>query len=202
MNDKEKIISYSKETFLENGFYKITMDEIASGLRISKKTIYKYFPSKNKLIETVVKAFQTNIKKRLNKIVNEQENSILKIKTLANFLADLSFEIDQKMLYDLQTHRPDLWKKINSFRSIVIEEIWISIINAGKKEKCIVDKPNDIIITVIISSVSEVISPKFLLNHNYSMKDAFEIMFDIIISGILTDKGRKIYYKSISENKK
>ncbi len=202
MNEKEKIIAYSKDTFLKNGFYKITMDEIASGLRISKKTIYKYFPSKNKLVDTVVKVFQTNIKKKLNRIVNEQDNSILKIKALASFVANLSFNISQKMLYDLQTYRPDLWKKIDDFRSTAIKEVWVNIINIGKKEKCIVNKPNDIIITVILSSISEVINPKFLLNHNYSMKEAFEITFEIIISGILTEKGKKLYQKSILESKK
>lgn len=202
MKDKEKIILFSKETFLKNGFYKITMDEIAAGLRISKKTIYKYFPSKSKLLDAVVRAFQISIKKRLNKIISEQDNSILKIKVLANFLASLSFEISSKIMYDLQTHRPDLWKKIDNFRSTVIEEVWENIINSGKKEKCIINKPNDIIMTIILASIRDVINPTFLITHNYSMKEAFEITFEIIISGILTDKGKKLYYKSILESKK
>lgn len=202
MKDKDKIVVYSKDTFLKNGFYKITMDEIASGLRISKKTIYKYFPSKNKLLDAVVRTFQISIKKRLNKIIDEQDNSILKIKSLANFMANLSFEVSQKIMYDLQTHRPDLWKKIDKFRTNIIEEVWENIINSGKKEQCIVDKPNDIIMTIILASIRDVINPTFLITHNYSMKEAFEITFEIIISGILTEKGKNLYYKSILESKK
>jgi len=201
MNEKEKIINFSKDTFLKNGFYKISMDEIAKGLGISKKTIYKFFPSKDFLVESAVGLFQRRIKNKLNKIVDDQDNPILKIKALSNFVAHLSLEINQKMLFDLQTHRPDLWEKIDKFRKTVIEEVWTKIINKGKEEKYIVNKPNDIIITAILAPIREVISPDFLLTHNYSMKDAFEYTFDILVSGILTEKGKKLYYKSISENK-
>lgn len=201
MGEKEKIINFSKDTFLKNGFYKISMDEIAKGLGISKKTIYKFFPSKNFLVESAVGLFQRSIKNKLNKIVDDQDNPILKIKALSNFVAHLSLEINQKMLYDLQTHRPDLWMKMDEFRKSIIEEVWIKIINKGKKENYIVDKPNDIIITVIISPIREIINPTFLLTHNYSINEAFENVFDIIIAGILTEKGKKLYYKSILENK-
>ncbi len=202
MKEKDKIISFSKETFIQNGFYKISMDEIASSLRISKKTIYKYFPSKNKLVDAAVGAYQREIKKRINKIISEQDNSILKIKSLSKFFANLSLEINPKILVDIQTYRPDLWKKIDDFRTNVIQEVWIDIIENGKKEKCIVNKPTEIIIIVILSSLRTVINPSFLLNHNYSIKEAFEITFEIIISGILTEKGKKLYHKSMLENKK
>jgi AcrR family transcriptional regulator len=202
MNEKEKIIVYSKDTFFKAGFYKITMDEIASGLRISKKTIYKYFPSKSKLVDAAVKVFQNNVKRKINKIVNEQDNAILKIKALSDFFANLSLDVNEKILYDLQTHRPDLWKKIDDFRSNVISEIWSDILDTGKKQKCIVNKPNEIIITVILSSIRSIINPTFLINHNYSVKEAFDITFEILISGILTKKGKKLYYKSISKTKK
>ena len=73
MKEKEKISNYSQEVFFKSGFYKITMDEIAQGLRVSKKTIYKYFPSKHILLETVVKAFIQSTKNRLiKKIVNKK----------------------------------------------------------------------------------------------------------------------------------
>ncbi|MEE9430696.1 MAG: TetR/AcrR family transcriptional regulator [Melioribacteraceae bacterium] len=202
MKEKEKIVSFSKDTFLKNGFYKMTMDEIASGLHVSKKTIYKYFPSKNILVDSAVKIFRNNVKRKIKKIVSEQDNAILKIKALSDFFAKLSLDVNEKMLYDLQTHRPDLWKKLDDFRANVIEEVWSDIIETGKSEKCIVDKPNDIIITIILSSIRSVINPTFLINHSYSIKEAFNITFEIIIFGILTEKGKKLYHKSILENKK
>ena len=193
MSDKTKIIEYSKGIFLQNGFYKITMEEIARGLRVSKKTIYKHFPSKNSLVDAAVKMFQYSVKNRLTKIVKQEENAILKIKALTEIFADLSLKLNEKMLYDLQMHRPELWDKIEEFRSKLIKNIWEEIINQGKEEGYIIDKPNDIIITVIYSAIRSVINPTFLLNHNYSINEAFKITFDIIIMGLLTPKGLKVY---------
>ena len=54
ISEKDKILNYSKDRFFKDGFYKVTMDNIASGMRISKKTIYKYFTSKESLVESIV----------------------------------------------------------------------------------------------------------------------------------------------------
>ena len=200
MNEKEKISSYSQDLFFNSGFYKITMDEIAQGLRISKKTIYKYFPSKNLLLESVVNTFLNSTKKRLLKNIAEQENSIMKIKALTQIFAELSLKLNQKLLYDLQTHTPQLWESVEKFRGELIKKIWEDIINQGKKEGYIVDKPNDIIITVIYSAIRSIINPSFLLHHNYSMNEAFRITFDLLIQGLLTPEGLKVYNKIEKEN--
>jgi AcrR family transcriptional regulator len=201
MHEKSKITNYAEKTFLENGFYKITMDEIARGLSISKKTIYKYFPSKNRLVDEVISLFQLRTKSKIEQAIANESNSIAKIKALANIFAELSIKLNQKLLFDVQTHRPDLWEKIENFREKLIRRIWEDIINQGKKEKYIIDKPNDIIITIIYSAIRSVINPAFLLNHNYSTKEAFKITFDIIIMGILTPKGLQVYNKIEQENK-
>jgi len=202
MNIRNKIVAYSKEKFFNEGFYKISMDEIASGLRVSKKTIYKYFSSKNKLIDAVVMDFQTEIRKELYSIVNTDQNSLLKIKMVSNLFAKISITVNERMLRDLQIQRPDLWQNIDDFRTKIIEEIWTDIIINGKKEGYIKDLPENIIITIIISSISSVINPSFLLNNSYSVKHAFEIMFGILITGVLTEKGKKVYNKIDKENNK
>jgi len=50
---REKIIQKSAELFLDIGFKSVTMDDIASEMGISKKTIYVHFPNKTKLVEAV-----------------------------------------------------------------------------------------------------------------------------------------------------
>lgn len=201
MKEYEKIVSYSKDKFLSEGFYKITMDEIAAGLRISKKTIYKFFPSKNKLIDSAVKLFQSIVQKKLDKITQGDANSIIKIKRLTNLFADLSLKISPKMLEDLRTQRPELWEDIEKFRTRNIEKIWYNILDQGKKEGYIIDYPNEIMVQVILAAMQRIINPNFLLNNNMSIQHAFETTFGMLINGILTDKGKKVYLKIEKENK-
>ena len=48
---KEKILHKASEMFLNLGFKSVTMDDIASALGMSKKTIYSHFPTKLKLVQ-------------------------------------------------------------------------------------------------------------------------------------------------------
>jgi len=201
MNDNQKIIDYSKDKFLSEGFYKITMDEIASGLRMSKKTIYKFFPSKNLLVDATVKLFKAMVQKKLDSITKGEANSIIKIKILTNLFAELSLKISPKMMEDLRLHRPELWQNIEDFRTKNIKKIWNNILDQGKMEGNIVNFPNDIIIEVILAAMQRIISPQFLLNNNLSIQHAFEVTFGMLINGILTDKGKKVYSKIEKESK-
>ncbi|MCB9209535.1 MAG: TetR/AcrR family transcriptional regulator [Ignavibacteriales bacterium] len=201
MKEEEKIVTFSKDKFLNEGFYKITMDEIASGLRMSKKTIYKYFPSKDKLVYAVVKFFQSIVKKKIDTIIESDINSILKIKKLTNVFMEISLTISSKMLNDLRTHRPDYWQDIENFRTNLIEKTWLSIFDQGKREGYIVDYPSEIMVHVFLNAMRGVINPEFLLSKNLAIRDAFEITFGMLINGVLTDKGKKVYKKIEKENK-
>tara|TARA_B100001093_G_scaffold342358_1_gene327202 strand:+ start:1009 stop:1614 length:606 start_codon:yes stop_codon:yes gene_type:complete len=74
---REDIIKKSADLFLSLGFKNITMDDIASAMGISKKTIYTHFSNKTELIETVTFSvldyFHENIEKINQKAVNPIE---------------------------------------------------------------------------------------------------------------------------------
>ena len=62
---QDKIIKQIEDKLFREGFYKTTMDEVASELGMSKKTIYKFFPSKEDLIMAIAKHFMNNLKNRI-----------------------------------------------------------------------------------------------------------------------------------------
>ena len=51
---KEEIVKRALNDFMQYGFKTFTMDDLASKMGISKKTLYEHFPSKNELVETVL----------------------------------------------------------------------------------------------------------------------------------------------------
>ena len=61
-NDSEtKILEAATDRFMAAGLYKVTMDEIASDLRMSKKTVYKFFPSKELLLKAIVQSLMHRV---------------------------------------------------------------------------------------------------------------------------------------------
>lgn len=195
MNESEKIVNYSTKEFLKNGFYKTTMDQLAKGMKISKKTIYKYFPSKSMLLGKVVQKFQKKIIDELDLIIESDKSIIEKIKDLGTFFAHFSVIENKKILNDFLNHEPKLWEKVDRLRTTIMENFWEKLIVEGKKEGLIIDKSNKVIMAVILSSIRGVINPEFLTKNNISINDAFEQTFSIIINGILSEKGRMEFEK-------
>jgi len=193
MNTREQIIHNSSELFLKYGFYKTTMDDIARELKISKKTIYKHFSTKNDLLSEIIENMKSYVRKNINRIVSSKDQSVIKIISLSDFLVSFLLKISEIWINDLRVHNPRTWENIEYFRKETILYAFNKIINQGKRENLIIDKPNIIIVTIILSAIQGIINPDFLLNNNFSVKEAFIQTFDILISGILTKKGRKVY---------
>ena len=76
-NQKEQIVSTFEKHFSHFGFKKTSVDDIARELKVSKKTIYKFFSSKEKIfyyvISKVAKRFSGNMAKKLVKYDTYEE---------------------------------------------------------------------------------------------------------------------------------
>jgi AcrR family transcriptional regulator len=199
MEDHNKIIEQTEEKFFRDGFYKTTMDEIASDLRISKKTIYKFFPSKDDLVKAIAKYFMTRLKSTILPALNSEKNAIEKLGDLINILAKVSEKISAARMEELKRHYPSLWNEIDSFRTEMMFGNITKVIEQGKKEGLFVDYPTSIIMNVLVASVRTIVNPDFILNNNFSILEAARFAFRIVIGGILTDKGKKEFNKSFTK---
>jgi AcrR family transcriptional regulator len=199
MDDQNKIIELTEEKFFRDGFYKTTMDEVASELRISKKTIYKFFPSKDDLVKAIAKYFMNRLKSNILPALNSNRNAIEKLGDLINILAKVSEKISATRMEELKRHYPSLWNEIDSFRTEMMFGNITKVIEQGKKEGLFVDYPTNIIMNVLVASVRTIVNPDFILNNNFSIIEAARFAFRIVIGGILTDKGKKEFNKSFTK---
>lgn len=202
MDEKEKILHFTRELFIKNGFYNTSMDEIAKELRMSKKTIYKHFPTKMALVEEVGQNFRDTVKENVLKLLNEQTgSSITKIKAIVRFFLEMSIKVDKRWIEDLQTHAPHYWNDIDKTRKEVILGNLSKIIDEGKVEGLIRDIPTPILMTIFLNSVTSVINPEFLINNNFSLNEAFNHTFNLLLNGIQTKKAKKLHQKAQKSEK-
>ena len=194
--EKEKILNYSRNKFHREGFYKTSMDEISSELHISKKTIYKYFSSKEKLLEEICSGTSCDIGNRLDSIVDGNDNVVIKFVRILNFHSNFSRNISDKWLRDLSIHAPDIKKNIDEKKNERINKVVEKLLEQGKKEKLIENYPSKLIILAFNSSLTSALNSDFLINNNFSMHDAFRITYEMLLNGILTEKGKVQFYKT------
>jgi AcrR family transcriptional regulator len=199
VEEQNKIIEHTEEKFFRDGFYKTTMDEIATELRISKKTIYKFFPSKDDLIHSIAKFFMNRMKSKILPALQSDKNAIEKLGDLINILAKASDKISAARMEELKRHYPSIWNEIDNFRTEMMFGNITKVIDQGKKEGLFIDYPTNIVMNVLVASVRNIVNPDFILNNNFSIIEAARYAFKIIIGGIVTEKGKKIFNQTINK---
>ncbi len=193
---KKIIVTIAEDEFVKYGIKKTSMEKIAKRLQISKKTIYKFFPNKKELLRAIVNNISKQLDSQINEIINSRKNAVRKFYLMGKLIGDRVRKISPEWLNDLKTVYPELWREIEVFRRERIQKNMTKLLEQGKKEGLIVRKPTVVILTVLLSSVEGVVNPEVIANNNLSVQSALEMTLEIIISGILTAKGRKIFLKS------
>lgn len=190
---RERILEIARQKFFTDGFMKTSIDEISREYHISKKTIYKFFKSKDDLLTQVVKDFTSSVTNSIIEIMQSNKNSIDKLIDVLNLVQSNMKQFSIRYLDDIQKHKPKLWNYIEKFRKENLEKIVHQTIEAGKKEGLFEDVDPEIVFRVFYGAVRNVLIPEFLISNPISSEDAVKKTFDILLNGILTTEGRKLY---------
>ena len=193
--EKEKIISFATQKFMSGGFFKTTMDELASELRVSKKTIYKNFSSKEELVTEVAKNILNDNAKSIEAVINLNCNPVEKLFRIFEAVGKILTKVNEKNIKDIHYYAPETWKEIDEFRTKKMTSFLKNIIEQGQKEGYFLKRRPEIIITMFLASARAIVNPAFVINNRFTLFEALQETTGILTNGIMTEKGKKIFKK-------
>jgi len=94
---KDRILHTAYEKFQQYGFSKVTMEEIAADLGISKKTLYKYFSNKEHVLRELLDNFKCDFELYVENLF--KDDSIEFIEKLKNLSEAIILSIDKYTPY-------------------------------------------------------------------------------------------------------
>lgn len=104
---REQIFSKALELFLRDGIKTTTMDDIASEMAISKKTIYQHYESKNKLIDGILVYTNTLIATKIQGVFDKKGHPIDEILNIYDILLTNSLAFQ----FELAKYYPKIYQK-------------------------------------------------------------------------------------------
>lgn len=109
---KEKILKGTIQVFNKKGL-KLTVDDVAEELHMSKKTIYKEFRGKDEIFDAMVDYVYDNIKAKEKEILETEGYTTLeKIKLLLSAMPESYRNINFQELYPLSEKYPKVYRKL------------------------------------------------------------------------------------------
>lgn len=183
---KERILEACGKYINMYGVKRFTVDDIAKDLGISKKTIYKYFDSKDIIVSEFINlSLEDNINKTLYAVNNE---TTIIGKLNAALLSHHKYELPLDILEGIQKYYPNDWKKIEEQRNFKIKLVR-DIISEGIASGQLRDDINIEVLSLILDkSTRAIFDYDFLIDNNLNINKAVTEIEKILIYGILAIK--------------
>jgi AcrR family transcriptional regulator len=187
---KESILSATLQLFNEKGL-KFTMDDIASLLGMSKKTIYTVFKDKESLFLAMVDCIFDSIKESEAQLMADESLSTKeKIRKILGVMPESYMDIDFRQLYMLRDKYPGTYKRVEER----LESGWentIALIEQGMEEGVIRKVKIPIVKMMLEAALEHFFARDILIQNNMSYVEGLNDVVDILMDGIVCEQGKK-----------
>lgn len=187
MDYRQRIAAAFKELAVARGLHGVTMDELAVHAGVSKKTIYRYFKSKEEIVAVLVDDLLHSVAARVEQARALSDRPVDRVAHLMATVAQDVKPFVPLLLHDLQKYYPHLWEKIERFRAEKIQGIFEDLLRENP-QGCFRPVNPKIFTTALIASVRAVVNPAFIMENNLSPEETVRSLFAIFMYGIVADR--------------
>ncbi|HTY36422.1 MAG TPA: TetR/AcrR family transcriptional regulator [Bacteroidota bacterium] len=188
---RERVLERARDEFLSKGFSKVTLDELATDLGISKKTLYKFYPSKEELLRASLHSMMRSAGWELERIASSEAPFAEKLADAMTTMGKYVSRFRREGIADIQRCAPTIWKELDKFREEHIVSRLVKMIVQARNEDIFRPEIHEqILIRMLVSSVQGVINPQVVSQYSFSAEDAARGILKVLFQGALTDKAR------------
>ena len=198
MEIKERIIAKAREQFFRYGVKSVTMDDIASELGISKKTIYQHFEDKDAIVHQLMMGEMLQDKCEWDNLCNISKNVIEKTVKSMEIIKKAFAEINPSTFFDIKKYHPKTWLLFQEHKqNFILESIRKELLEGIEQGFYRSDIKIDILVRMRMEQIETGFDPHLFPPNKFSLIEVELTMLDHFIRGILTTKGLEVYQEYI-----
>jgi AcrR family transcriptional regulator len=192
---KSRLVDRMGEQLFTRGFGNYTMDGVSQTFGVSKKTLYRFFPTKEDMILQVARLFVSRIKAYIEKRIARIESGgpeefVPRIMEFIGKIGSILLSLPISVLADLEKKSPVLFDRIDALRSEVIMSLFSRIMDVGKRMGKVREDIDSEIASHIYAGMIRQIASRQGLGPAYAPYDVFLTAIKIMFGGILTEEAK------------
>ncbi len=185
------ILEHGLDMIFREGVRGFTVESLAKDLAMSKKTIYKFFPTKEILIQTIFQYITTVIAKKFQKIHKLEINPLDKFDTAINEIVKTLNRVSIAKISELKVRYPQVWREIEAFR-LARRDDFLTIFKEAQRQGYVRDEIDlELTSLIFMQIINDVFQPEFFIQHQIGLKETLLAYKNIFLRGIITEKGLK-----------
>jgi len=190
VGDKAYILTYAIENFTKFGSKRFSMDELATNLGISKKTLYKHFNSKEKLVKESFQLYLNKIRGDMDEYMLENPNEEQPLTTIIYIYKRglMAFqELNPSFLYGLSKYYPKAYKIYSQLKHDIVWDIVCPLLKKAQELGQVRTNVNiELVCTLFLSRMEEIVYSKANLFDEYNLHELLDHIIINNLRGILT----------------
>ena len=183
---REKIISAAIDLFEKNGVKSVTMDNIASSLGISKRTLYEVFADKETLLVECVRHGQEETDEYMRQVRDNSDN-VLEVLLKGYQRSIERFHATNKSFFEDIKRYPRAYSLIKNGNNRSANDT-INFFRPGVEQGYFRDDVNFAIVGLLVREQLDLLMDSELCRQ-YSFLEVYESIMFISLRGISTEKG-------------
>lgn len=181
---RQLIIDTAFAKFRQFGLRRVTVAEIASDLRISKKTLYQHFASKEELVRACLEEkIATHILPRAAAALASPGSSVERLRGVWEAFSQVPRLVTPVLFADLRAEHPHVWAEIDARRGAIIagmESLFAEGIAAGEVHGNVHPR----VATLMLQAIAErVLIPEVLGAGDFTPGEAITTVMNIFARG-------------------
>ena len=196
LDTKQRIKQAATELVMQYGIRSVSMDDIATNLGISKKTIYLYFKDKDELVDEIVDDIIVNNRYECNADRGRAENAIHEIFLVMDMMAEMFTAMNPGILFDMQKYNPATYRKFLKHKNEFLYNVCRENLERGKQEELYrPDLAVDILCRYRVETMFIPFNPDFHQSLKYNLAKIEEEIIIHFLFGLVSIKGYKLVMK-------
>jgi len=196
MEVKERILIKAHELFNRYGVRSVSMDDIAAGLGMSKKTLYQYYADKDELVGAVFSTVIEGNKTRCLGDRKKADNAIHEVFLAFDMMQEMFSQMNPVVIYDLEKYHPAVYKKFHEHKYGFLYQMIKSNLEKGIKEELYRPEIDvDVLTRYRIESIMLPFNSEIFPNNRTHLVHIEEQILEHFLFGLATTKGQKTIQK-------
>ncbi len=200
MDLTSEIILRAKNLYIQFGVKAVTMDDLAKGIGISKKTLYEQIPNKASLIDQMIHLHIKEEKKAINQIKSQSQHAVEEMILIARYVIQMLKQVSPNIVFEIKKYYWESWKKLEKLNNEhVLQVIHLNLKSGIEQGFYRADLPVEIIARHYVTLISSIVNQEVFPSNIFTMDKIFKETMLYHLRGITTPYGWELCLKHFSQ---
>ena len=202
METKDRILTRAATLFLRNGIKSVSMDDIATDLGMSKKTLYKTFTNKDEIVLAVMTDHLCKGQSECARFAGISADAVREMLDISAWADEQFGNVHPSIFYDLRKYHPNAWMLFSTHKSTFILEQITRNLRRGIAEGLFrSDLDVEVLARLNLAQIELTFNPDLYPPTQFAPNRVNKVFDEHFLLGVATLKGHRLFnkYQHITE---